>query len=228
MDAMMPTRYEAVVMSTTGRVDVHAESDILGVTGSPRSAAEFIEVAGKVSNIARIEPPDYQPKLLFEGQQPSLSPNGKWLAFIREDHGKGRAWLTKADSGDPGRITQDDYDVLEATVADSGTVVVALGPVGESKLAIVERGNSGSPIPVHGVVRFPAISADGQHLVFSRRQSGAWNLVLYNFKDHKETTLTDYPCNATEPSWADDHTILYASDCGRGIGLTAIAKITVP
>ena len=228
LDAMMPTRYEAIVMSSAGRVEVHEGSDVLGVTGSSRSAAEFIEITGKNSTIARIEPPDYRPKVLFEGQQPSVSPNGKWLTFIREVHGKGTAWLVNTGSGEPSRLTPDGYDVLEATVADDGTVVVALGPVGRSTLAIVEHGNGSTPIPINGVVRFPALPADRQRLVFSRRQRGAWNLVLYNFKDRTEKALTDYPCNATEPSWADAHTILYASDCGRGIGLTAIAKIVVP
>jgi len=228
IDVMMPTRYKAVIMTKSGRTDVQAESDVLAVTGSPKSVAEFIEIAGTVPIIARIEPPDYQPKPLFEGQQPSLSSNGKWLAFIREDHGKGSAWITSTDSAEPVRLTAAGDNVLELSVSDKGTVVVALGPVGDSKLAIIESTKNAALIPLSGVVRYPAISAEGERLVFSRRLSGSWNLVLYSLKDHKETSLMDYPCNATEPSWADDHTILYASDCGRGIGFTAIAKIGVP
>ena len=150
------------------------------------------------------------------------------LASVRPGRYGRAPWITSTDLAEPVRLTAAGDNVLELSVSDKGTVVVAVGPVGDSKLAIIESNKNAALIPLSGVVRYPAISADGERLVFSRRLSGSWNLVLYSLKDHKETSLMDYPCNATEPSWADDHTILYASDCGRGIGFTAIAKIGVP
>jgi len=229
-ETMTMNSYRAVVLSGSVRVEVPVTADVLSVAGSPKSPSAFIEVAGKTPMIARIEPPAYREKLLFEGQQPSESPNGKWLAFVREEHGKGSAWLVSSESGVPVRMTSDRYDVLELAVSDSGSLIVAIGPVSSSKLAIVKQGAElAEPLQLtSGPVRHPAISPDGERLAFSRLRRGSWNLAEYEFRDHTERTLTEYPCNATEPAWVDDHTLLYASDCGRGLGLSAIGKIAVP
>jgi len=229
-ETMTSNRYRAVVLSASGRTSIPSSEDVLAVAGSPKSVSEFIEVDGETPMIARIEPPQYRPTLLFEGQQPSLSPNGKWLAFVRENQGRGSAWLVASESGVPVRVTAEGYDILELAVSDNGSLVVAIGPVSDSKLAIVNPG-TGLTEPLQlmpGPVRYPAISPDGDRVAFSRVRRGSWNLAEYGFRDNTEKTLTAYPCNSTEPAWLDDRTLLYASDCGRGLGLGAIGKLTVP
>jgi hypothetical protein len=36
--------------------------------------------------------------------------------------------------------------------------------------------------------------------------------------------LTANDCNAYQPTWRTSSQILYATDCGRGLGLTALAS----
>jgi hypothetical protein len=44
----------------------------------------------------------------------------------------------------------------------------------------------------------------------------------------EEQQLTHASCNAISPSWEGPGTLLYATDCGRGLGLSAIARMTLP
>ena len=39
--------------------------------------------------------------------------------------------------------------------------------------------------------------------------------------------LTSGDCNAYSPMWDDNHRLIYATDCGRGLGLTALASVAI-
>jgi hypothetical protein len=43
----------------------------------------------------------------------------------------------------------------------------------------------------------------------------------------RKQVLTNGDCNAYVPTWMNDSAIGYATDCGRGLGLTALALIHV-
>ena len=83
------------------------------------------------------------------------------------------------------------------------------------------------PLDVSGPVRYPAISPDGKRLAFSRRESGSWHLFVRELAGGREQQLTTAACNATSPSWEDANTLLYITDCGRGYGLGAPARIVL-
>jgi Tol biopolymer transport system component len=78
---------------------------------------------------------------------------------------------------------------------------------------------------IAGSIRYPALSADGTQLAFSRRDHGSWHLNVRDLKTGAEQQLTDGACNAVSPSWESGNTLLYATDCGRGLGLSAIARV---
>ena len=42
-----------------------------------------------------------------------------------------------------------------------------------------------------------------------------------------EQQFTSAACNAVSPSWEDSQTLLYASDCGRGLGLSAMVRVNM-
>lgn len=222
--------YKAAVLSDQGNRVVSDFEDVLSVAGSTASGLHYIELSGKRSMIARIEPPDYRPEELFPGQQPSLSPNGKWLGFVREDVGRGSAWVVPTEGGQPVRMTSPALDVLELAVTDDGGVYAAIGPAGSPQIVKVTRADQGSDVVpvISGPARYPAVSPNGQRIAFSRLRRGAWQLAVFDIANRSEEQLTDLPCNALDPGWMDDHTIVYASDCGRGPDLTAISKISAP
>jgi Tol biopolymer transport system component len=73
--------------------------------------------------------------------------------------------------------------------------------------------------------RYPAVSPDSHWLAYSQLESGNWNLWLRNLNNNQTQRLTRVACNNTEPVWAtDSETLIYASDCGRGWGFSALCR----
>lgn len=86
---------------------------------------------------------------------------------------------------------------------------------------------SGTPLTIEGrttgviepLSGYLAISPDGKRLAFSRRRWESWPLVVRELATRVERQLTHTACNAALPSREDSHTLLYATDCGRGSAL---------
>jgi Tol biopolymer transport system component len=163
-----------------------------------------------------------------QGEQPKLSSDGRWLAFIREQDGKTSVWLSEAQSPTTAqRIINGAPNILDISVTSEGDLIAAAGPLSGAHLIIVRR-TTGVIEPLSGIAgpaRYPAVSPDGKRLAFSRRQWGSWHLVVRELATGVEQQLTHAACNATLPSWEDSHTLLYATDCGRGLGLSALARV---
>ena len=222
-----------VGVATGGAVnELSLSGDALSLAGSSNGTALYAELTARESLLVEL-PVDQRsnPIVLTEGQEPTLSANGNWLAFIREDQGKRTAWLqgfaprTAAQAVLPGA-----YQPLDLTVSNDGDVIAAAGKASNPRLLRVIRG-TGEVTPLSEFsppVRYPSISPDGQRLAYSRRDRGCWHLCVRNLATGSERKLTRGWCNALSPSWADAQTLLYATDCGRGVGLTAIARIVVP
>jgi Tol biopolymer transport system component len=76
-----------------------------------------------------------------------------------------------------------------------------------------------------GESRFPALSPDGNWIAYSHLDHGMWNLSLRNQRTGAIRRIANVPCNQIQPAWeADSKTLLYATDCGRGLWLTAVAR----
>ena len=76
--------------------------------------------------------------------------------------------------------------------------------------------------------RYPAISPDGQWLAYSAQEDGAWHLQAMKLATSEQHRLTHGDCNAVMPAWtSDSKTIVYATDCGRNIGDTALCRIGI-
>jgi hypothetical protein len=74
-------------------------------------------------------------------------------------------------------------------------------------------------------------SWDGRWIAFDREQNGPRQIWLRNVATGAERQLTGGNCNSESPTWElDSKAIVFASDCGRGIGLPALyrAEIAAP
>jgi Tol biopolymer transport system component len=195
----------------------------------------YFELVDRSSHILRLAfEPNGRPKVaseyVTEGQQPSLSYDGRWLAFLRDDGRRIAIWRSHDGSNpEPVRFEPNMPAVLEMSVTTEGDIFAALGSAASPHLALLRAatGQQKSLNEIAGAVRYPAVSADSERLAFSRRESGSWHLFVRDFSTSTERRLTNGPCNATSPAWEGSRTLVYATDCGRGYGLNAVARIVL-
>jgi Tol biopolymer transport system component len=76
--------------------------------------------------------------------------------------------------------------------------------------------------------RYPAISPDGEWIAFSCDHGGTWQIHTLSLRTGEQFQLTSADCNAISSVWTlDSKELIFATDCGRGLGLTALAKLSV-
>jgi hypothetical protein len=168
-------------------------------------------------------------------QLPELSSDESSLAFVREDRGHGSLWLMNLqDCKAAGanayseRITPPGYDVRTVGADPRGGFFVGAIYQGEQSIF---RARRGSPpellVDDHSRLDSPVASPDGELLVVRKLIAERWQLVSVNLLSGREKQLTVGDCNAYTPAWKDSRTVIYATDCERGVGLTALAMLTV-
>jgi Tol biopolymer transport system component len=73
--------------------------------------------------------------------------------------------------------------------------------------------------------RYPAVSPDGRWLAYSHLEGSSWHLWLRDLNEGQTRRLSDADCNNIQPAWeADSKTVVYASDCGRGLWFTQLVR----
>jgi Tol biopolymer transport system component len=170
-------------------------------------------------------------EVIRQAEFPVASPDGRWLAYLREEHGRDRIWLRAL--GNPGnrdiRLTPAGFDVQEMSFLPNGSLVVSAELKGRRPgLFLVDQTGAINSLGSEEA-RYPAVSPDGHWLAFSRLQSGNWHLWLRDLHDGRTSRLTHADCNNIEPTWASDSkTLVYASDCGRALWFTALCRRPIP
>jgi len=171
---------------------------------------------------------------ISSGEDPVLSRDATRLAFLREDNGRGSLWavgLSECASGNtavPVRVTPASFDV-RTLAAGSGADFI-MSAVYEGREQIFRVSPRAEPQPVatgDGTVNSPALSSDGQMLVARQLISSRWQLALFDLLTGRRTQLSFGDCNAYSPSWQDADTLLYSTDCMRGMGLTTLARLKI-
>jgi hypothetical protein len=230
---MQQKKYSAVVLQGGDLRSISLDGDALSIGGANDSSLLYVEVVGSRSSIMRlpIEPRAAIPVPLLEGHDPAVSGDGKWLAFVTEKNGQPEVWLSLANLAEPPKkVLAAGLYPLEVTVSSVGDVISAVGSVSHPHLVLVkhETGVTEVLTGADDATRCPAISPDGKRLAFSRRPRGSWQLIARELVSGAEQQLTHSSCNATSAAWQDSQTLLYATDCGRGVGLSAIARVVLP
>jgi hypothetical protein len=220
------TNYELGLVLASGTHSIHPPGDVLSVSATPRSADIYFEVSAATSSIQMLNAKGLTD--ITQGESPVISPNANVLAFIRETKGRGALWVRNLHSQSERLLTSNEYDVLEATFASEEELVMAarIRNSPPQAFAIDGQGNI-TVLPMAGRVRYPSISSDHRLLAFSRLEGSSWHLFSRSLSSGQETRLTEGNCNTISPTWRDSHTIIFVSDCARGLGLPALASITV-
>jgi hypothetical protein len=163
-----------------------------------------------------------------DAREPMLSVDGKDLAFIRDDHGRGRLLLRRSFrwSAADVPLTPPRWNVYEASFHSPSTYAIAavVEPHAPPEILVIDAGhrNKSAAIPD---ARYPALSPDGQWLAYSHLDHGVWNLWIRDEKSGAARRIADVPCNQVQPSWESDaKTLLYSTDCGRSVWFTAVGR----
>ncbi len=114
--------------------------------------------------------------------------------------------------------------MFEMSFLPDGSLVFAANADGYPSLFVAEQNRSVRSLDVKNA-RYPSVSPDGHWLVYSQLESGNWNLWLRDLSNGQTSRLTHAECNDMESAWmADSQTIIYTSDCGRGLWLPALCR----
>lgn len=220
--AMTPEGYRTATQNGSAIQLDKADEDQLALSAT--SSERWTEKVAKESTIVSTSVGREE---IRRAELPVASPDGRWLAFLREEHGRGRLWLRSLDQpGSADRIlTSSDLDVLEMSFLPNGSLIFSAEPGGDRpRLFLVDRAGAISSLGTDEV-RYPEVSPDGHWFAFSRLQGGNWHLWLRDLRSGQTTRLTDADCNNAEPAWeSDSKTLIYASDCGRALWFYALCR----
>jgi hypothetical protein len=224
--AMLPLGYRTATQKDGGLNFDTGDVDQLAVTAT--SVERWTEKTGRESTIVSSVPGR---EVIRWAESPVASTDGRWLAYLREDHGRDSIWLRALDQ--PGSVdkglTPAEFDVLEMSFLPNGSLIFsAESNGGHPGLFLVDQTGAISSLG-SDEARYPAVSPDGHWLAFSKLQSGNWRLWLRDLHNGQTSRLTHADCNNVEPTWASDSkTLVYASDCGRALWFTALCRRRVP
>ncbi|MGE5204000.1 MAG: TolB family protein, partial [Chlamydiota bacterium] len=173
--------------------------------------------------------------VIANAQAPAISANSQYVAFIREREGRGTLWMKHVGTGSvpeggEQQETAADLDVWESTFTPEGTLVFSAASGGRPALFLVHPGDTPTvrALPLPSPARYPAVSPDGKWLAFSHLEGGVWHLWLADTRTWSTRRLTQSNCNSITPAWdSGSRQLTFASDCGRGLGLTALCRMSL-
>ena len=163
-----------------------------------------------------------------DAREPMLSADGQSLAFIRDDHGRGRLMLRHAFQSNAtadAALTPPTLNIYEASFHSEKQYAFSAVEGGRPpQIYLTDTTYSNVPLAL-GESRYPALSPDGAWMAYSRLEHGVWNLWLRDQRSGATRRIANVPCNQMQPAWENDsRTLLYGTDCGRSLWFTAVAR----
>lgn len=224
--SMLSDGYQAGERSASG-IRLSASSiDQLALTAA--GARIWVEESSRKSSIVSLGPDLAVDRVEVDvAEFPVASPDGKWLAYLRSERGRSKIWLhgvgesTTTDKP----ITPPGLNILEMSFFPDDSIVFAAAEEHRSPHLFIINGDAHVRQILSEDARYPSVSPDGQWLAYSRRSGGVWNIWLRRMNSGDDKRVTSDDCNDVSPSWErDSKTLLFASDCGRSFGLTAVYR----
>lgn len=161
-------------------------------------------------------------------REPMLSVDGRSLAFVRDDHGRGRLMMRRAfeaGSASESALTPVSLNVYEASFLSEEDYAYSAAENGRPPQIYLRDGSHANTALGLGESRYPALSPDGRWMAYSRLDHGSWNLWLRDQSTGATRRIADLPCNQIQPAWEEDSkTLLYSTDCGRSLWFTVISR----
>lgn len=172
----------------------------------------FEQVVAGHSRIATFDPDSHRLETvsvtLPDPREPAVSHDGKHLAFISAD----ALYIDSREVPAPGPARDPSF-----TPDDRG-VVFSVG-----NRVLVYDGTPRTIFSGAGPVFRPSLSPDASQLLFASTATGSFQIWVVGLASGHATRLTGGECNNSAPAWGSQPgQFIFASDCGRGLGLPAL------
>jgi hypothetical protein len=119
-----------------------------------------------------------------------------------------------------------DGPIFFELVANQSSTIMAFDPSTERAAPSSPAGAAARS--ASGEADESSFSPDGKWVAFTSAQSGSNQVWLRNLSTGHAEQLTEGNCNSQSPAWElDSRSILFTSDCGRGMGLSALYRAPV-
>jgi hypothetical protein len=206
-----------------------APDDLSFINGSRNGIPEGPWVERALSPHSQIvDPSGHSQVVIDDAREPRLSADGENVAYVRDDHGRGRLRLRRGFQSTVAidvALTPPWLNVYEATFLSKQEYAFSAVEHGHPpQIYMNDETHENVPLEL-GESRYPALSPDGRWLAYSRLDHDGWNLWIRDQRTGATRRLDDVPCNQIDAAWEDDSkTLLYSTDCGRSLWFTAIAR----
>jgi len=169
---------------------------------------------------------------IFSGA-PAVSKAG----LIYQSIGRDRYVLRWVHNGVDEELVFEGHAFLPVAPSADGPVYFELVSHGRSMTMAFDPGTrrTAPGVPVGSVsqttdsgANHSVTSWDGRWVALEREQGGPRQIWVRNMASGAERQLTAGNCNSGSPAWElDSRAIVFASDCGRGIGLPALYRAEI-
>ncbi len=228
-DSIARDRYAVNDWNPAGTKSYAFDGDAFNPTASHSGDFFVFELAAhRASQIMRFDragaaltamvDPDLKPT------EPSLSRDGRRLAYVST----GSLYLF--EDGKHSLVAKGPVS-HPAFFPDGRRIAFVQGLPGYRSIQAVTAAEGSSP---QTLVNFadcfwPSVSADGRLIAFACSATSATHIWVKDLASGQSRRLTNGFCNDDTPAWYPDaRSLLFASDCSRGLGLPALYQIDVP
>lgn len=138
--------------------------------------------------------------------KPTVSPDGKWVAFSRSEDGPTNIWIMPASGGTPEPLTVTNANdrwvnwavgnrLFFHRIVDEGIAIKVFDrKTGKTKTVIDETEKPGAA----------SFDPTGQQIVYSVRNSSQGSLKIYNFQTGKSQAVPNIESETDFPRWSPD------------------------
>jgi Tol biopolymer transport system component len=123
----------------------------------------------------------------YNDEQPALSGDGRWLAFVSNRNGSNQILLydlREERFQDPLGLNRSDVIAESPSLSRTARYIVYIASLqGRPEIVLYDRETKRSELITQGYrswVRNPYISSDGRYIVFETSRRGQWDLEVYD------------------------------------------------
>jgi len=149
--------------------------------------------------------------------EPAISPDGSTLAYISGGSLFVGESKLAAEASDPA-FFPGGQRLAFAQGFPGRRAIRSVAVSGGTTMTLIQGGDDLEP----------AVSPDGKLLAYVHQELGSRQVWIRNLEKGDIRRLTGGACNNEHPAWdPDSRSVVFASDCGRGSGLTALYRLRV-